>query len=63
MGLHDRIKGGNGSGPGEGNGESPPMQPNLPLVFRPGGHVAGNASPIEPSGNAVVVGVRSTMRY
>ena len=27
MGLHDRIKGGNGSGPGEGNGEAPPVQP------------------------------------
>ena len=26
MGLHDRIKGGNGSGPGEGNGEAPPIQ-------------------------------------
>ena len=26
MGLHDRIKGGNGSGPGEGNGEAPPVQ-------------------------------------
>ena len=26
MGLHDRIKGGNGSGPGDGNGEAPPIQ-------------------------------------
>src|ERR687898_134825 len=26
MGLHDRIKGGTGSGPGEGNGEAPPIQ-------------------------------------
>ena len=26
MGLHDRIKGGNGTGPGDGNGEAPPIQ-------------------------------------
>ena len=26
MGLHDRIKSGNGSGPGEANGEAPPIQ-------------------------------------
>ena len=26
MGLHDRIKGGNGSGPGDGNGEAQPIQ-------------------------------------
>jgi porin len=39
------------------------VQPNLQLVFHPGGHVAGNASPIDPIKNAVAVGVRSTMRY
>jgi porin len=39
------------------------VQPNLQLVFHPGGHIPGNASPIEPIKNAVVVGVRSTMRY
>jgi porin len=39
------------------------VQPNLQLVFHPGGHVAGNVSPIEPVKNAVVVGLRSTMRY
>ena len=39
------------------------VQPNLQLVFHPGGHIPGNASPIEPIRNAVVVGVRSTMRY
>ena len=39
------------------------VQPNLQLVFHPGGHIPGNVSPIEPIRNAVVVGVRSTMRY
>ena len=39
------------------------VQPNLQLVFHPGGHVAGNVSPVEPIRNAVIVGVRSTMRY
>ncbi len=39
------------------------VQPNLQLVFHPGGHVPGNASPVEPIKNAVIVGVRSTMRY
>jgi hypothetical protein len=39
------------------------VQPNLQLVFHPGGHIPGNASPIEPIRNAVIVGVRSTMRY
>ena len=39
------------------------VQPNLQLVFHPGGHVAGEASPVEPVRNAVVIGVRSTMRY
>jgi porin len=39
------------------------VQPNLQLVFHPGGHVAGNVSPVQPIGNAVVVGVRSTVRF
>ena len=39
------------------------VQPNLQLVFHPGGHVAGTVSPVEPVRNAVIVGVRSTMRY
>jgi porin len=39
------------------------VQPNLQLVFHPGGHVPGSVSPVEPIRNAVIVGVRSTMRY
>jgi porin len=39
------------------------VQPNLQVVLHPGGNVAGNASPVEPVRNAVIVGVRSTMRY
>jgi porin len=39
------------------------VQPNLQVVFHPGGHVPGLVSPVEPVRNAVVVGVRSTMRY
>jgi porin len=39
------------------------VQPNLQFVFHPGGHVPGSASPVEPIKNAVIVGVRSTMRY
>ena len=39
------------------------VQPNLQVVFHPGGNVAGVASPVEPIRNAVIVGVRSTMRY
>ncbi len=39
------------------------VQPNFQLVFHPGGHVAGTISPVEPVRNAVIFGVRSTMRY
>jgi porin len=39
------------------------VQPNLQLVFHPGGHMPGNVSPVQPIGNAVIVGVRSTMRF
>lgn len=39
------------------------IQPNLQLVFHPGGNVSGVRSPVEPIRDAVVVGVRSTMRY
>lgn len=39
------------------------VQPNLQLIFHHGGHVPGNVAPTEPIRNAVVVGVRSTMRY
>jgi porin len=39
------------------------VQPNLQLVFHPGGHIPGNVSPVQPIGNAVIVGVRSTMRF
>jgi porin len=39
------------------------VQPNLQVVFRPGGNVAGPTSPVEPVRNAVIVGIRSTMRY
>ena len=39
------------------------VQPNLQLIFHPGGNIPGNVSPVEPIRDAVVVGVRSTMRY
>lgn len=39
------------------------VQPNLQLVFHPGGQAASSSSPTEPVKNAVLVGVRSTMRY
>ena len=39
------------------------VQPNLQLVFHPGGHVVAGGASVEPIRNAVVVGVRSTMRY
>jgi porin len=39
------------------------VQPNLQVVFHPGGQVRGIGSPVEPIRNAVIVGVRSTMRY
>lgn len=39
------------------------VQPSLQFVFHPGGHAAGDASPTEPVRNAVIVGIRSTMRY
>jgi porin len=39
------------------------VQPNVQLILHPGGHVPGAISPIEPVKNAVVLGVRSTMRY
>lgn len=39
------------------------VQPLLSLVFHPGGHIPNGDASIEPIKNAVVVGVRSTMRY
>jgi porin len=39
------------------------VQPNLQLVFHPGGHIPGNVSPVEPIRNAVVVVARSSMRF
>jgi porin len=39
------------------------VQPNVQLIFHPGGNIPGATSPVEPIRNAVVVGVRSTMRY
>ena len=39
------------------------VQPNVQLILHPGGHVPGANSPVEPVRNAVVLGVRSTMRY
>jgi porin len=39
------------------------VQPNVQLVFHPGGHIRGNVSPVEPIRNAVIVGARSTMRF
>jgi hypothetical protein len=38
------------------------IQPNQQRVFHPGGQVPGNVS-LEPIRSAVIVGVRSTMRY
>jgi len=39
------------------------IQPNVELILNPGGHVPGANSPVEPVRNAVVLSVRSTMRY
>ncbi len=39
------------------------VQPNLQVILHPGGHVPSATSPIEPVRNAVVLGLRSTMRY
>ena len=39
------------------------VQPNLQVILHPGGHVPSATSPIEPVKNAIVLGLRSTMRY
>jgi porin len=39
------------------------VQPNLQVILHPGGYVPSATSPIEPAKNAVVLGLRSTMRY
>ena len=39
------------------------VQPNFQLVFHPGGHVPSADQPTDPVRNAMVFGVRSTMRY
>ena len=39
------------------------VQPNLQFVVHPGGHVPRIGAPTEPVRNAVIVGLRSTMRY
>ncbi len=39
------------------------VQPNLQFVAHPGGHVPRAGAPTEPVKNAVIVGLRSTMRY
>jgi len=39
------------------------VQPNVQYVVHPGGHVPGTVTPLEPIKNALIVGIRSTMRY
>ena len=39
------------------------VQPNFQLILHPGGNVPSADSPVDPVKNAMVFGVRSTMRY
>jgi hypothetical protein len=39
------------------------VQPFVSIVLHPGGHIAGNNSPLEPMKNVMILGARSTMRF